>query len=222
MKVAVIGLGLFGRSLAIALSREGVEVIAVDRDPAVVDDVKDEVALAVCMDSTEERELRSQGIDEVDALVACIGQDFESNQLVVIMAKKLGIKRVISRTSTATHARILSLIGADEVVQPEVEAAEEVARRLRQPSLRTFFQVIEGFSVVELEAPKEFVGKTLADINLRKHYRVNLIAIKKPQPGAEKPLINPVPMGSDLISANDILVLAGEDRDLRALSMNES
>jgi trk system potassium uptake protein len=222
MKVAVIGLGLFGRSLAVALAREGVEVIAVDRDPAAVDDVKDEVALAVCMDSTEERELRAQGIDEVDALVACIGQDFESNQLVVIMAKKLGIRRVISRTSTATHARILSLIGADEVVQPEVEAAEEVARRLRQPSLRTFFQVIEGFSVVELEAPKDFVGKTLADINLRKHFRVNLIAIKKPQMEGEKPVINPVPMGSDTIAVKDILVLAGDDYDLRALGAAEA
>jgi len=217
MKVAVIGLGLFGRALAITLSRQGVEVIAVDRDPNVVDDVKDEVALAVCMDSTEERELRSQGIDEVDALVACIGENFESNQLVVIMAKKLGIKRVISRTSTATHARILSLIGADEVVQPEFEAAEEVARRLRQPSLRSFFHVIEGFSVVELVAPKEFVGKTLADINLRKHFRVNLIAIKKAHAPGEKPIVNPVPMGSDIIESQDILILAGEDADLRKL-----
>ena len=215
MKVAVVGLGLFGRSLAVSLSRAGAEVIAIDSQMNLVDDVKDDVTLAVQLDATDERELRGQGIHEVDVLVACIGENFEANQLVVILARKLGIPRVISRTVTTTHSRILKLIGADETVLPEVEAAEEVARRLIQPSLRNYFELIEGYSVAEVEAPAPLHNRTLADAQLKQQYRVNLIAIKRKVDG--KVTINAVPLGTDVILAGDVLAVAGNDQDIRAL-----
>lgn len=130
MKVAVVGLGIFGRALAVDLARAGAEVVAVDTDMKLVEGVRDEVELAVCLDATEERELRAQGIHKVDVLVASIGSDFEANQLLVVLARQIGIPRVIARAPSASHARILQLVGAHEVVLPEVEVAERMARSL--------------------------------------------------------------------------------------------
>jgi len=130
MRVAVVGLGLFGRALAVDLARAGADVVAIDSDQALVDDVRDEVALAVCLDATNERELRAQGVHKVDVLVASIGNDFEANQLLVVLARELGIPRVVARAPSANHARILKLLGAHEVVLPELEVAERMARAL--------------------------------------------------------------------------------------------
>ena len=130
MRVAVVGLGLFGRALAVDLARAGADVIAIDNDSALVDDVRDEVALAVCLDATDERELRAQGVHKVDVLVASIGNNFEANQLLVVLARELGIPRVVARAPSANRARILKLLGAHEVVLPEIEVAERMARAL--------------------------------------------------------------------------------------------
>jgi len=130
MKVAVVGMGLFGRSLALDLARAGAEVIAIDIDVEKLDVVRDEVAVAVALDATEEKELRAQGVHKVDLLVASIGDDFEANQLLVVLAKAMGVPRILARAPSKRHARILDLLGATEVVLPEVEAAERTARRV--------------------------------------------------------------------------------------------
>lgn len=218
MKVAVVGMGLFGKSLAINLARGGAEVIAVDANLDLVDDVKDEVALAVKLDATDEKELRTQGIHEVDILVASIGDNFEANQLLVILAKQMGIRRVVARAPSPVHARILRMIGADEVVMPEEQAAEEAARRLIQPSLKGYFELIEGYSIAEIETPENFVGKSLAELDLKVKYRINLVAITRPGAGPEgKDAINAVPLGTDVLKAGDLLAVAGRDEDIKAL-----
>lgn len=217
MKVAVIGLGLFGRSLAVNLAQAGVEVIAADADMKLVDDVKDSVTVAVKLDATDERELRAQGIHEVDVLVASIGDDFEANQLLILLAKQMGVKRVLARTPSPAHARILKLIGADEVIMPEVEAAADAARKLVEPSLKGYFELIQGYSVAEIDAPSEFHGRTLAELDLKRRYRVNLVAITRRQNGAGPPTINAVPLGTELIQRGDVLAVAGRDEDLKAL-----
>jgi trk system potassium uptake protein TrkA len=218
MKIAVVGLGLFGKSLALQLARAGAEVIAIDARLDLVDDVKDAVSSAVKLDATDEKELRSQGIHQADVLVASIGDNFEANQLLVILAKKIGIRRVVARAPSETHARILGLVGADEVVLPEEQAAEDLSRKLVQPSLKGYFELIEGYSVAEILAPASFHGKRLADLELKTRYRVNLIAITRPGPDPQgRPSINAVPMGSDLIEKGDTLAVAGRDEDLKSL-----
>ncbi|MBI2922993.1 MAG: TrkA family potassium uptake protein [Planctomycetes bacterium] len=218
MKVAVVGLGLFGRSLAVNLAKAGVEVYAVDSKLELIDDIRDEVAVAVQMDATDERELRAQGIHEMDALVASIGDDFETNQLLVLMAKKIGIKRVIARAPSPVHARILKLVGADEVVMPEEQAAAECARHIRQPSLKGYFELIEGYSVAEIEAPESFTGKSLAELDLKKRFRVNLVAYRRPSSDPGLPArINAVPMGNDRLHKGDVLAVAGRDEDIQRL-----
>lgn len=130
MKVTVVGMGLFGNALALDLARAGIEVIAIDNELGKLYGVRDEVALAVALDATDEKALRSQGVHNADVLVACIGNNFEANQLLVVLAKKMGIAKVIARAPSPNHARILTLLGADEVVLPEIEVAERMARKL--------------------------------------------------------------------------------------------
>ena len=218
MKVAVVGLGLFGKSLAVNLARSGIEVIAIDANVELVDDVKDEVAVAVKLDATDEKELRAQAVHEVDVLVASIGDNFEANQLLVILAKQMGIKRVLARAPSAVHERILKMIGADEIVLPEQQAAEDLSRKLAQPSLKGYFELIEGYSVAEIEAPVAFHGKSLSELELKQKHKVNLIAIKRPSPTDEgRPSINAVPLGTDVLQKGDILAVAGRDEDLKGL-----
>lgn len=215
MKVAVIGLGQFGKSVALRLSRAGVDVIAVDTNMDHVEDVKNDVSLAVRLDATDERDLRSQGIDTADVLVAAIGDNFEANQLVVVLAKRMGIKRVIAKAASPIHERILRLIGADEVILPDEEAAERVSQRIAQPSLKSYFELIDGYSIAEVASPASFHGKSIAELDLRKRFEVNLIAIKRVE--ADREDINPVPLPGDVIKPGDILAVAGSDSSLQKL-----
>ncbi len=216
MKIAVVGMGLFGRSIAVNLARAGAEVIAIDSKMELVEGVKDEVAVAVRLDATDEKELRAQGVHEVDVLVACIGDNFEANQLLVLLAKQMGIKKVVARAPSAVHERILKKIGADEVVLPEISAAEDAARLIVEPSMKGYFELIEGHSVVELEAPASVVGKSIAEADMKRQWKVNLVAITRPT-APEGSRINAVPLGTDVIQKGDILAVAGRDEDIKKL-----
>lgn len=218
MKCAVVGLGRFGRAAAIDLTRNGAEVIAVDLDMDLVNDLKDEVALAVRLDASHEDALHSHGIGEVDVLVAAIGENFEAQVLLVVHAKRFGIKKIVARATTPDHIRVLKAVGADEVFNPEEEAARWMVRRLFITNITSYFELAEGFSIVEVNAPRGTVGKTLQDLNLRRRFRINLVAIKRmnaPQ-GQERGVkkFNPVPDPTETIEANDVLALVGSVLDL--------
>ena len=210
----MIGLGQFGKSLAIQLAKAGAEVIGIDSNFELIDDVKNDLALAVKMDATDERDLRSQGVHKVDVVVASIG-DFEANQLVTVLAKRMGVPKVIARSASEVHERILKLIGADEVILPEVEAATKLTQQLMLPSLRNYFELIEGYSVAELEVPESFYGKSLRDLDLRKMFGVNLIALKRKRQDRET--VDPVPPPTEVIEKGDVMAVAGADAALAKL-----
>lgn len=218
MKCAVIGLGDFGRAAAIGLARAGAEVVAIDRNMDRLNLVKDEVALAVRLDATHREALEAQQIDEVDVLVAAIGQNFEAQVLVVVQARTLGIKRIVARATTAEHRRVLEAVGAHEVFNPEEEAARNMVQRLTISNIRNYFELADGFSLVEVQAPPAAVGQRLRDLALRQRFRVNLVAIKRMAVGAEGTEVleefKAVPMPDDVIQAHDVLALAGSVLDL--------
>jgi trk system potassium uptake protein TrkA len=222
-KVAVIGLGRFGIVVARQLAASGVQVIAIDSDPELVDDVKDEVDVAVRLDSTDEAALLSQEVDKVDICVVAIGENFEAALLTTVIVKNLGVPRIICRAQTTFHAQIFRQIGADEVIQPESQAGEQLARRLANPHVEDFIPLGEGFTLVELHAPAAFHNKTLQALSLRNKYGVNLVAIRRTrrfeQNGQlEKELeIVSVPGPEDVILPHDVLVLVGSDEALARL-----
>lgn len=218
MKCAVIGLGDFGRAAAIGLARAGMDVIAVDRNMDRLNLVKDEVALAVRTDATHRDALEAQQIDRADVLVAAIGQNFEAQVLVVVHARAMGIKRIVARALTEDHRRVLEAVGATEVFNPEEEAARTMVQRLTISDIRNYFELADGFSVVEVEAPAATVGRTLRELDLRQRFRVNLVAIKRLAAGPNGTRVlkefKAVPMPEDVVQAGDVLALAGAVLDL--------
>jgi len=218
MRYAVIGLGDFGRAVALGLARAGAEVIAIDKKMDRLDAVKEEVALAVQLDSTHREALQAQGIKDVDFLVAAIGQNFEAQILTVVHAKKFGIPNVIARASTEDHRRVLEAVGADQVFYPEEEAARNIVQRLTLSKIKNYFELAEGFSLVEVKAPAKAVGKTLRELNLRNQFRINIVGIKHFEAGPDAtPVLtsfDPVPSPDHIIQEQDVLALVGSVLDL--------
>jgi trk/ktr system potassium uptake protein len=223
-RFAVIGLGRFGRKLAASLTDHGHDVLAVDHRQQIIEELRDEVALAVRLDATDAQALKAQGIDKVDAAIVTIGENFEGNALATATLKELGIRQVISRASSPIQAKILSRIGADQVISPEDESAVRLGRQLSNPNIMEFVELTEGHSLVQLKAPKMFHNKTLGQIDLRKKFKVNLVAIKKqvstvrPQGDetTEEQIID-VPMADTVIRPDDILVIVGATDSLARL-----
>ncbi len=217
---AIIGLGRFGMRLAKLLSEAGAEVIAVDRRRDKVEEIRDNVSLAVCMDSTDEEALRAQGIDKTNVAIVGIGTDFEANVLTTVLLKQIGVGRVISRATTNTRGQILSRVGADDIVNPEKESSERWSHRLLAPSIMERIILAEGYSIVQVAAPQSFFNKTLLDLDVRKKYKVNVVAIRRETENVEKgqphQYVISVPMGDTEILPGDALLLIGSDEDLNS------
>ena len=223
-RFAVIGLGRFGYKLAIALSKSGAEVIAIDRERAVIDDIRDQVTLAVKLDSTDEDALRAQGVDKVDAAIIGIGQGgraFESAIMTVVSLKAMGVKQIYARAQTITTGQVFRAVGATDIVYPEIETAQRWAYKLIAPHISEKIDFAPGYSLARIKAPASFEGKTIMDIQLRQKYKVNLVAIKRAESEGDKKdskrdIVN-VPMPSTVINAGDVLMVAGSDKDLARL-----
>jgi len=218
-RFAIIGLGRFGSRLASNLTAAGREVIAVDRDIALVDEIKDRVTMAIAFDATDEQALRSHGIDQVDVAVVGIGDDFESTALTTVTLKQIGVPRVVSRAMTRTAARILTRIGADEVVNPEDESADRWCGRLVNPSFLSHHTFSPGFSVVEVRTPEAWVGKTLKELNVRVNTGVLVIAVKSESGDGAASDRQVMLLSPDRpLASQEILVLAGADDNLHKIS----
>jgi len=223
VKIAVIGLGRFGMSLARNLQANGAQVFAIDRSTALINEIKDDVDLAVRIDSTDAAALNSQEIDKVDVCVVAIGENFEAALLTTVIIKNLGVPKIVCRAQTQFHAEIFRQIGADEVIQPEMQAGQHLARNLANPHVEDFITLADGYTLIELHAPKAFQEKTLQGLGLRTRYGVNLVAIKRvtslQRDGetVEEEQIISVPKADDLIQAHDVLVLVGSDEALSRL-----
>jgi trk system potassium uptake protein TrkA len=223
-RYAVIGLGRFGQRLARALASAGAEVIAVDRDGRLVEQVRDDVTLAVRLDSTDAEALKAQGVPEVDVVFVGIGEYFEAAALTVATLKELGAKRIIARAQSDIQASIIKKVGADEVALPETESAMRWAHRLMMPNLKQYVELGEGHSMIYTVAPPQFHDKTLIELEMRNKYGVNLIAIERKvgaeadpnSPSITKPTIV-VPAASTKILPGDVLVLVGSNESLSNL-----
>ncbi|MBL7219800.1 MAG: TrkA family potassium uptake protein [Phycisphaerae bacterium] len=225
-RFAVIGLGRFGMMLARLLAQDGADVIAVDSDKECVDAIRDQVSLAVCLDATDAEALKSQGIDKVDVAIVGVGDSFEDSVLATVTLKELGVPTVISRATSRVRAEILSRVGADDVVNPEKESALRWKSRLLAPSIMERIELAEGASLVQLESPESFHNKTLAQLDLRKGYRVNVVAIRRTVEEIEggqtvtRQFVISVPAGDTAIKKGDTLILIGTDEAIENLPAN--
>jgi len=207
----VIGLGRFGSSVAITLSKIGYDVLAVDTNEDRVNRVTDEVAYAVQVDAMDEQSLRSLGIRNFDVAIVAIGQDVQSNILVTLMLKEMGVRKVVAKAQNELHGKVLEKIGTDMVVFPERDMGVRVAHALVSKNIMDQINLSPEYSIIELMTPPEFVGKSLLEAGLRKEYGVNILAIRRGKdiiisPGARQ-----------AIHEGDILVVIGRNDHLKRL-----
>jgi len=229
-RFAVIGLGRFGKKLAIALAMSGAEVVAIDKNREEIEQIRDQVSLAVRLDSTDEEALKAQGIDKVDVAIIGIGQGagagkgFESAILTVVNLRQMGVPQIYARAEDLIAGEVFSKVGATEVIYPEIESAQKWAYKLIAPQIGEKIDFAPGYSLARIKSPASFDGKTVLDLQLRQKYNVNLVAIKRSEHSrskksdkSEKGGIINVPMPNTVIYKDDILMVAGSDADLAKL-----
>ncbi|MFN6945539.1 MAG: potassium channel family protein [Cytophagaceae bacterium] len=219
-KFAVIGLGKFGTSIARTLATRGAEVLAMDLDIVKVDQVKDEVAYAVVLNSTDAKTLMAQNIQSMDAVVIAIGDNFESLLLTATILQDLKIKRIIARAGSNQQKMILQKIGITEILSPEDEVGKTVAEILLHPNMKTFLPLPDDYEIVEINTPKRIANRCVKDIGLREKYNLNLITVKRVfeeiQDGqkVEVEHIIGVPKGDTILYENDIIIILGKNKDV--------
>jgi trk system potassium uptake protein len=214
---AVIGLGRFGSAMATTLAGLGHDVIGIDGDADKVRELADQLSLAQELDATDEKALRAAGIQDVDVAVVSIGENLEASLLVVTLLRELGIKEIVAKAVTPLHGRILEKLGVTRVVFPEREMAVRIAHSLVVPNVIDYIELSREFSIVDIPAPSEFVGKTLRDIGLRSRFGLTTIAIKHASPAGDGETTNIAPGPDDVVREGDVLSLLGSNDRLTQL-----
>lgn len=176
---AVFGLGRYGYSVAKELVNSGVDVIAVDSSEQIVNQVAQELPFCKCADTTDIEVLKKLGIASVDTVIVAMAGNIEASVMTVMHSKELGVKNVIAKCSSEMHYKILTKVGADKVVFPEKDSGIRLAKNLISSGFVDLIELNNDISMVELEIKKEWFGKSLLELNLRKKYSLNVIAIKE-------------------------------------------
>ena len=178
-RFAVFGTGRYGTQIALSLAKRGAEVFTFDAKASKAEDLKDEVSLAVTLDATDKKALLGQSVQDMDAAVVAIGENFEATVLTTLNLLDLGIPRIIVRANDKNQHRILQSLGVKEILSPESEVASVVSERLINPSIRGFLQLPDEYEIAEIKAPRNCQGRTLKDISLSSRYELRLITIRR-------------------------------------------
>jgi len=209
-KFCVIGLGNFGFHIVSALNEAGHDVIAIDSDKEKVQAVKDICSYAILGNAESREFLESQGLREMDAVVVSTGDRSHLSTLITLYLKEMNVPRILVKAVSEDHGRILERVGATDVIFPEKDMAKRVAHSISSPNILEFIPLAEEYSLSESQPPSHFIGKTLAELDLRKKYQINVIAIKD----VLSDTFLPVPSATHMIKDSDVLILIGKTDDL--------
>lgn len=207
---AIIGLGRFGRAVCSTLHSLGYEVLAVDTDETKVNQaLKDQVAShAMQLDTTDPTSLAEVGLSEFDVVIVAIGNYLAQSIITTLNLKELGVKQVVAKASSEIHMKLLTKVGADHVVFPEREMGCELARSLTKPRLLDQFELDPNHSIVEMLVPEPFHGKTIAELELRNRFGINVLAVGQ----EDKFEINPLP--NKRMQKGTVMVIIGSNKDI--------
>lgn len=190
----VIGLGSFGYSLAVTLGQMGYDVLAVDRREELVAEIAPHVTEAVTADATDEAVLESLGVHNFDVAVVSIGQNERDSILVAVLCKEMGVPYVMAKAMDELHGKVLAKVGVDRVIYPEREMGQRMARALLRPNYIDVLELEDDYQMVEILAPAAWCGKSLLELNIRRNYHVNVLAVHRRQefivsPGADQVIL---------------------------------
>jgi len=200
----VIGLGRFGSEVARRLFEQGCEVLAVDTHSELVQQISQDVTHAVVADARDKDVLRALGVKDFDCAVVAIGGSLGDSVLATLNVKELGVPRVVCKAHDETHRQVLRKLGADQVVIPEQEQAARLAKSLSSYNVLDYIELSDEYGIIEVPAPKSWMGKSLKELNVRAKLGVNILAIK------QNDTINVSPAADYPIGADDILVVLGD------------
>lgn len=222
MKYIIVGLGNFGASLSQKLTAYGNEVIGIDERMDKVDLYKEKISHTICMDSTDETAVSGLPLEDTDIVIVAIGEDQGANIMTTALFKNLKVKRLISRAINPLHEKVLKAIGVDEIVHPEEETAERWGKKLSLNNVVDSFELNDDFSIIEATVPKEFINKTIKEVDFRRSYNLLVLTlIKKSEveseigKGITKKKIQDVPTPNLVLEEGDIIVLYGSNVNLK-------
>ncbi len=176
---AVFGLGRYGSAVAKELVDNGMEVIAVDTEERIVNDAAVFLPICKCADVTDAEVISRLGIGNIDTVIVCMASNLEASVMAVTLCKEAGVKNVIAKCSNEMQQKILLRVGADQVVFPENESGIRLAKNLLSSGFIDMISLSKDVSMVEIDVKDEWCGKNLIDLNLRKKYGFNIVAVKK-------------------------------------------
>ncbi len=211
LEYAVLGLGKFGTSVATELEAAGVEVLAVDKREEAVQEISDQVTYAAIADVTEKEALESLGIGNMDGVVVAIAENMEASVIATIVSKELGVPYVIAKAENALHQVVLEKVGADKVIFPEQAMGMQVARNIAIGNFLNLVEISPKISMIEMEMKKSWIGKTLRQLDLRKNYGFNVVALKDGED------TNTSPDPDQKLRAEETILITGNNSDLLRL-----
>ncbi len=212
-KFVVLGLGNFGFYLAKSLSEVGKEVIAVDRNKERVQKAQEFCSYALVGDATDKSMLDSIGVEKDDTVMVSLGDNISASVLVTLYLRDLDVQNVQVKIISEDHGRALEKIGATEVIFPERDLAKKVAQTLSSPNVIDYLPLTGEYDIVEIAPPKDFIGKTLAELRLRNKYDISILAVRNVVPES----ITMNPGGSFTVKDSDILIVLGKPDDIKKI-----
>ena len=209
-QIAVLGLGRFGESLAMALMAMGNQVLGIDIDEDKVSAVEEELTHVAIADMTDANSLRSLGLSNLDVAVVCTG-DIQTSIMATVLLKDLGVQEVVSKAKNVLHEKILCKVGADQVVFPERDMGVRLAHGIADTNVIEFIELSSVYSLAEVFILPEWKGKTLMDADIRVNYGLNVVAIRRQGD------IIVSPRASEVMQEGDVMVVIGKNADISNL-----
>ncbi len=212
-RVIVIGLGIFGFNIAKDLYENGFEVVAVDKNKEIIQKIRDFSTKAVLADGTDKEVIDSIGIQPDDVVIVSFGEDLAASTLITLHLKELKVKKIIVKAPNEDHKHVLEKVGATEVIIPEREIADKVAKSLISPNVLDYIPLSGDYTISEIVPPASFMGKTIGELHLRTKYHVEVIAIREILPDR----VRMVPRADFVIKDSDVLVVIGKEEDIQKI-----
>lgn len=213
----VVGMGKFGRSIANTLYKNGQTVLAIDTKENLIQEAIDEgiVYDALVMDAKDENALKKVVEGSFDTAFVCIGTNIQDSILITVILKDIGINNIIAKATTKVHGKVLEKVGATKVIYPEEEMGSKIAFSILNPNIIEYLNFSDGYSIIEIKVPRSFIGKTLLELDLRKKYDANIIAIKD-----EKNQINSLIGPNTVLKESDMMVVFGDIKKIKNIVEN--
>ena len=210
--IGIIGLGRFGGTLAKQVAALGHEVVGIDIEETLVQKLAPYLTHSIVGDFSDEDTIRQLNLQELDVVVIAIGDNLKAKLLSAMVLKELHTPYIVAKASTTMESKLLERVGADLSIFPEMDMAERVAQMLTRENIVDYFQLSQDIGLVEMGIPQFMVGHTLVELDIRKHYNVNIVAVKR-----DKNVIAP-PNPNNPLQDDDMLIVIGRNEDITKLS----